>query len=98
MSRRRAVYSVFVYRGEDLPQTDLGVMASVQRAVSSKDVAFVDAFVQISFAGHTVRPFRLSKAYYNSINYPYKAANTMRFTTFVTNNYLIGMIEINQDK
>lgn len=50
-NRQRAVYSVCIYRAEDLPQTDMGILASVQKAFTNKEVAFIDAFVQVSFVG-----------------------------------------------
>ena len=54
LHRQRAMYEVTVFRAEDLPRTDLGIMASVQKVLTQKDVAFVDAFVRVSFAGHIV--------------------------------------------
>jgi hypothetical protein len=52
--RQRAVYNVTVYRAEDLPRTDLGVFASVQKAITKKEVAFIDPYIKVSFAGHVV--------------------------------------------
>jgi len=60
MARQRVIYSVFIYRGEDFPRTDFGIMASLQKALTKKDVAFVDAFVQVSFVGHSVRAYLYS--------------------------------------
>ena len=54
LSRQRAVYTVTVFRAEDLPRTDLGILASVQKAVTRKDVAFIDPYVRVSFVGHVV--------------------------------------------
>ena len=55
MNRQRASYQVMIVRAEDLPRTDLGIIASVRKAIGGKPVAFVDAMVKVSFAGHTVR-------------------------------------------
>ena len=49
------MYAVTIYSGEDLPRTDLGIMATVQKAITGKEVAFVDACVKVSFVGHVVR-------------------------------------------
>ena len=54
LQRQRAMYAVTIYCGEDLPRTDLGIVATVQKAITGKDVAFIDACVKVSFAGHVV--------------------------------------------
>jgi len=54
LQRQRALYAVTIYCGEDLPRTDLGIMATVQKAITGKEVAFVDACVKVSFVGHVV--------------------------------------------
>ena len=55
MERQRVVYKVTIYKAEDLPQTDLGLMATIRNAVSMGDRAdFTDPFVQVTFVGLTV--------------------------------------------
>lgn len=54
MDRQRATYQVIIFRAEDLPRTDLGIMASVRKAIGGAPVALVDACVKVSFAGHVV--------------------------------------------
>ena len=53
-NRESAVYSVNIYRAEDLPRTDYGIMASVRKAISRGKIALVDAYVKVSLAGHVV--------------------------------------------
>ncbi|ELU05062.1 hypothetical protein CAPTEDRAFT_184805 [Capitella teleta] len=52
LDRQRAVYQVIIYRGEDLPRTDFGIFTSMRNAISLNKVAFVDAYVKVSFVGH----------------------------------------------
>ena len=54
LQRQRAVYRIAVFRAEDLPRTDLGLLASVQKAVTNKDIAFIDPYIKVSFVGHVV--------------------------------------------
>jgi len=54
LQRQRAMYAVTIYCAEDLPRTDLGLVATVQKAITGKDVAFIDACVKVSFVGHIV--------------------------------------------
>ena len=56
-NRESAVYSVNIYRAENLPRLDTGIMASVRKALITGPVAFVDAYVKVSFAGHVVSKF-----------------------------------------
>ena len=51
--RQTATYTLAIFRGEDIPQTDGGIMASVKKAITSK-VDMVDAFVKVSFMGLVV--------------------------------------------
>ena len=53
MERQKAAYRVTVYRAEDVPRMDAGVMADMKR-VFTRSNAFVDAFVKVSFLGHVV--------------------------------------------
>ncbi len=55
MERQRAAYRVVVFRAEHLPRMDTGIMASVKKAITMSNTAFVDAFVRISFVGHKVK-------------------------------------------
>ena len=54
MERQRAMYQVIIYRGEDLPRTDFGIMASLKKAITTSNVAFIDALVKVTFVGHAV--------------------------------------------
>ena len=54
LQRQRAQYAVTIYCAEDLPRTDVGIVATVQKAITGKDVAFIDACVRVSFVGHIV--------------------------------------------
>lgn len=54
LDRQRASYCVIIYRGEDLPCTDLGVVASMRQAVGLNPGALVDAYVRVSFVGQVV--------------------------------------------
>jgi len=94
LQRQRALYAVTIYCGEDLPRTDLGIMATVQKAITGKDVAFVDACVKVSFVGHVVssrtarsfhrlRDFSLHRPFVLSPNYrkpPHEVAPTTSAT------------------
>ena len=55
MERQRALYQVIIYRGEDLPRTNLGVFASVKKAIGGKAEAFIDAMIKVHFAGQVVQ-------------------------------------------
>ena len=59
MERQRAAYRVMIYQAEHLPQMDLGVVASVRKAMTMgfSNPAFIDAFVRVSFVGLTVSLF-----------------------------------------
>ena len=54
LQRQRALYAVTIYGAEDLPRTDIGLVATVQKAITGKDIAFIDACVKVSFVGHVV--------------------------------------------
>lgn len=54
LDRQRAVYTITIYRAEDLPRTDFGIFASMRNAIALNKVAFIDAFVKVSFVGHIV--------------------------------------------
>lgn len=55
MERQRVAYRVTVYKAEDLPQTDLGLMATLRNAVAIGDrVDFTDPYIQVTFVGLTV--------------------------------------------
>lgn len=55
MDRQRVAYRVTIYKAEDLPQTDLGLMATLRNAVSMGDRAdFTDPYIQVTFVGLTV--------------------------------------------
>ena len=54
LQRQRALYAITIYCAEDLPRTDIGIMATVQKAFTRKEVAFIDACVKVSFVGHIV--------------------------------------------
>jgi len=54
LQRQRALYAVTIYCAEDLPRTDVGIVATVQKAITGKEVAFIDACVRVSFVGHIV--------------------------------------------
>ena len=54
MERQRALYRVIVYRGEDLPRTNLGLFASVKKAIGGRPEAFIDAMIKVHFAGQVV--------------------------------------------
>ena len=56
VDRQRATYTVSIYKAEDLPRMDTGIFASMKNALVSTPTALLDAFVQVSFAGLTVRP------------------------------------------
>ena len=55
MERQRAIYQFIIYRAEDLPRTNLGLFASVKKAIGGAPEAFIDAMVKIHFAGQVVR-------------------------------------------
>ena len=55
MERQRAIYQFIIYRAEDLPRTNLGLFASVKKAIGGTPEAFIDAMVKIHFAGQVVR-------------------------------------------
>ncbi len=55
MERQRAAYRVILHRAEDLPRMDTGVLASVKKAMLLNKTDFIDAYVRVSFVGHTVR-------------------------------------------
>ena len=55
MQRQRAIYQMIIYRAEDLPRTNLGLFASVKKAIGGSPEAFIDAMVKIHFAGQVVR-------------------------------------------
>ena len=54
LERQRASYSVVIYQAEDLPTSDLGVVASMRQAVGLSPGALVDAYVRVSFVGLVV--------------------------------------------
>ena len=55
MERQRATYHMIIYRAEDLPRTNLGLFASVKKAMGGSAEAFIDAMVKVHFAGQVVR-------------------------------------------
>lgn len=52
-----------IYKGEGLPRMDTGIMASVKKAITMRNTAFIDAYVRVSFMGH-VGKTTVKKSYY----------------------------------
>lgn len=53
--RQQARYVIRIHRADGLPSLNSGVVASVKRAFSGEPLgSFLDPFVQVFFAGHTV--------------------------------------------
>ena len=61
--RQRAKYIVRIYRADGLPKMNSSVMANLKHAFGGHQRDLVDPYVQVSFAGLTVR---FSKA--NNLN------------------------------
>ena len=68
LERQRAGYRVILHRAEDLPRMDSGIMATMKKAMLMNKADFIDAYVRVSFVGHTVE--QLSKIFnIHSISY-----------------------------
>lgn len=52
--RQTAAYRVTIYQAEHLPAMDTGIMASVKKAITLSNSAYIDAYVAVSFMGHKV--------------------------------------------
>ena len=50
--RQRAVYTVTVFEAEDLPQCDVGILASMRKVISQ--ASHLSSYVKVSFLGHVV--------------------------------------------
>lgn len=66
MERQRARYIVRIYRADGLPKMNSTLVANVKKAITGESRDLVDPYVQVSFAGLTVRykliiPFTNSK-------------------------------------
>ena len=73
LERQRAAYRVIIHRAEELPRMDIGIMASVKKAMLMNKTDFIDAYVRVSFVGHVVRSFyfvifTLCKKLFSAIN------------------------------
>ena len=53
--RQRAKYIVRIYRADGLPRMNSSIMANLKQAFVSGGKDLVDPYVQVSFAGLTVR-------------------------------------------
>ena len=53
--RQRAKYIVRIYRADGLPKMNSSVMANLKHAFGAQNRDLVDPYVQVSFAGLTVR-------------------------------------------
>ena len=45
---------MILHRAEDLPRMDSGIMATMKKAMLMNRADFIDAYVRVSFVGHTV--------------------------------------------
>ena len=59
--RQRAKYIVRIYRADGLPKMNSSVMANLKHAFGGHQRDLVDPYVQVSFAGLTVRSSPPSK-------------------------------------
>lgn len=55
VERQRAKFIVRIYRADGLPKMNSSIMANVKRAFTGEAKDLVDPYVQVSFAGMTVR-------------------------------------------
>ena len=55
VERQRARFIVRIYRADGLPKMNSSIMANVKRAFTGEAKDLVDPYVQVSFAGMTVR-------------------------------------------
>lgn len=55
IDRQRARFIVKIYRADGLPKMNSSIMANVKKAFTGETSDLVDPFVQVSFAGLTVR-------------------------------------------
>ena len=58
--RQRAKYIVRIYRADGLPKMNSSVMANLKHAFGGHQRDLVDPYVQVSFAGLTVRSPNIS--------------------------------------
>ena len=55
--RQRAKYIVRIYRADGLPRMNSSIMANLKHAFGGPSKDLVDPYVQVSFAGLTVRNY-----------------------------------------
>lgn len=58
IERQRAKFIVKVYRADGLPKMNSSIMANVKKAFTGEIKDLVDPYVQVSFAGLTVRSIK----------------------------------------
>lgn len=61
--RQRAKYIIRVYRADGLPRMNSSIMANLKHAFGGQTRDLVDPYVQVSFAGLTVRKLSLIVAF-----------------------------------
>lgn len=57
IERQRAKFVVKIYRADGLPRMNSSIMANVKRAFTGESKDLVNPYVQVSFAGLSVRLF-----------------------------------------
>ena len=67
--RQRAKYIVRIYRADGLPKMNSSVMANLKHAFGAQNRDLVDPYVQVSFAGLTVRSQQIV-CFIKNINIP----------------------------
>lgn len=55
LDRQKAKITVKVYKAEDLPYMNIGLLANMKRAITGETADLVDPYVLISHAGTKVR-------------------------------------------
>ena len=60
--RQRAKYIVRIYRADGLPKMNSSIMANLKNAFGGQQRDLVDPYVQVSFAGLTVKPLYTIRA------------------------------------
>lgn len=59
IDRQRARFIIKIYRADGLPKMNSSIMANVKKAFTGELNDLVDPYVQVSFAGLTVRILRI---------------------------------------